>query len=78
MEHNPIAMQHYPSDYDPLHSEKSYSTPKLVAENNAAKHPLLSRYQPSKFENISKADDVICERPLLPKLSTKTGRNQKI
>ena len=34
MEHNPIAMQHYPSDYDPLHSEKSYSTPKLVAENN--------------------------------------------
>ena len=53
MEHNPIAMQHYPSDYDPLHSEKSYSTPKLVAENNAAKHPLLSRYQPSKFENIS-------------------------
>ena len=33
MEHNPIAMQH-PSDYDPLHSEKSYSTPKLVAENN--------------------------------------------
>ena len=34
MEHNPIAMQHYPSDYDPLHSETSYSTPKLVAENN--------------------------------------------
>ena len=52
MEHNPIAMQHYPSDYDPLHSEKSYSTPKLVAENDII-HPLLSRYLPSKFENIS-------------------------
>ena len=34
MEHNPIAMQHYPSEYDPLYSEKSYSTPKLLAENN--------------------------------------------
>ena len=47
--------------------------------SSAAKHPLLSRYLPSKFETFpSKADDVICELPLLPKLSTKTGRNQKI
>ena len=57
MEHNSIAMQHYPSEYDPLslHVEKSYSTPKLVAENNIirSQKPSPSRYLPSKFENPS-------------------------
>ena len=63
VEHNSIAMQHYPSEYDPLHVEGSYSTPKLVVENNIIR---------SQTPPPSKADDVICERPLLPKLSTKT------
>ena len=31
VQHNSIAMQYYPSEYDPLHVEKSYLiTPKLV------------------------------------------------
>ena len=79
MEHNSIAMQHYPSEYDLLYVEKSSSTPKLVVENNIIRSqtpPVICRHNlktPS-----SKAGDVICERPLLPKLGTKTGGNQQI
>ena len=50
MEHNSIAVQHYPSEYDPLHVEKGYSTPKLVVENinNIIRSQTPpSRYQPS-------------------------------
>ena len=61
-------MQHYPSEYDPLHIEKKLLTPKLVVENNIMR---------SQIPPPSKADDVIYERLLLPKFNTKTGRNQK-
>ena len=74
-------MQYYPSKYDPLHVKKSYSTPKLVVEItlSAAKHPFFPVICRHNFKTPpSKADDVICERPLLAKLSNKTGRNQKI
>ena len=74
-------MQYYPSEYDPLHVEKSYSTPKLVVEitSSAAKHPFFPVICRHNLKTPpSKADDIICERPLLSKLSNKTGRNQKI
>ena len=78
MEHNSIALQHYPSDYDLLHVEKSSSTPKLVVENNIIRSqtpPVICRHN---LKTTPKAGDVICERPQLPKLGTKTGRNQQI
>ena len=73
-------MRHYPSQYDPLHVETSYLTPKLVVDrtSSAAKHPLLPLICRHNLKTPpSKAYDVIYEWPLLPKLSTKTGRNQK-
>ena len=70
-------MQQYPSEYDLLHVEKSSSTPKLVVENNIIRSqtpPVICRHN----LKTPKAGDVICERPLLPKLGTKTGKNQQI
>ena len=76
MEHNSIAMQHYPSEYDLLHVEKSSSNTKLVVENNIIRSqtpPVICRH--NLKTPTSKSGDVIYERPQLPKLGTKTGRN---
>ena len=67
-------MQYYPSKYDPLHVEKSYSTPKLEVEitSSAAKHPFFHVICRHNLKTPpSKADDVIksynhCLRPFLP------------
>ena len=81
VEHNSIAVLHHPSKCDPLYVEKSYLTPKLVVENNIIRSQTPPSYTLSaviiRKTPSFKADDVICERPLLPNLSTKTGRNQK-
>ena len=46
---------------------------------STAKHPLRPIICRHNLKTpLSKADDVICERPLLPKLSTKTSINQEI
>ena len=62
-----------------LYMQESYSAPKLVAEDNIIRSqtPPFPIICSRNLKTPPKADDVICERPLLPKLSTKTGRNQK-
>ena len=76
-------MQHYPSEYDPLalHIEKVIQLQNWWQKiaSSAAKHPLPPVICCHNLKTPpSKADDVIFERPLLSKLSTKTGRNQEI